>query len=221
MLDTMILVFRDFMLDMNVFLPRLMKILVTIVGGWVFAGIMKWTVTRFMVLVKFDIAAEKAGITGLLQKGKIGFSPAQLIGALVYWSIIFWIIVSIVNALGLGVVAEGLDELWKFLPSVIGAILILVLGLFFAQVLSGIVRTAASGAGIKEASVFGTITRYTIAVFTITVSLKLLGISGVSTAFNIFFGAVCFGLALAFGLGCKDIAGDWVKNMLKNYRENA
>ncbi len=206
------LALRDLMAQLEVYIPKLVTILVIVVGGWVLAGVMKWTVSKSLVFLKFDVAAEKAGVTGLLRKGNIERTPAQLLGALVYWTILFWILISVVNAIGLEIVALGLDDLWQFLPRVIGAIIILVLGLFFANVLGGIVRTATTGAGIPNAGIFGTITKYAIAIFTVTVALRQPGIVGVSTVFNIFFTAVCFGAALAFGLGCKDIAGKCISD---------
>ena len=221
MYTELIYVLKDFMSQLELFMPKLLKILVIIVGGWIFAWVMQWTVSKFLVFVKFDIAADKAGLAGLLKKGNIKRTPAQLVGNFMYWIILFWILISVVNAAGLIIVAQGLDDLWQYLPKVIGAIIILVIGLFFANVLSGIVRTGISSAGIPQAVIFGTVTKYAIAIFTITVTIRQLGITGVSMVFNIFFGALCFGLALAFGLGCKDIAGRWVSDMIKQYRENS
>jgi hypothetical protein len=197
----------------------LYKLFVIIVGGWILAWVMKWTVQKFFVYIKFDTASEKAGINDVLKKGNIVRTPSQLVGSFVYWIILFWILISVVNALGLTVVAEGLNDLWQYLPQVIGAVIILVFGLFFANVLSGIVRTATANATIQDKGVLGTLTKYAVIIFTITVSLKQLGISGISTVFNIFFSAVCFGLALAFGLGCKDIAGNWINDLIKKQKE--
>ena len=210
---------KELMIQLEFFMPKLVQILVIVVGGWIFAWVMKWTVSKFLIFVKFDIVADKAGLTGLLNKGEIKRTPRQLLGAFVYWIILFWILISVVNAIGLTIVAQGLDDLWQYLPRVIGAIIILVFGLFFANVLSGIVRTATMSAGIPQGTIFATITKYAVAIFAVTVSFKQLGIAGVSMAFNIFFGAVCFGLALAFGLGCKDIAGKWISDMIKHHRE--
>ncbi|MFC1692864.1 hypothetical protein ACFL1R_05115 [Candidatus Latescibacterota bacterium] len=209
------------MIQLEFFMPNLLKILIIIVGGWIFAWIMRWTVSKFLVFVRFDIAADKAGLASLLKKGDIKRTPAQLVGNFIYWIILFWVLISVVNAVGLTVVAQGLDDLWQYLPKVIGAIIILVIGLFFANVLSGLVRTGISSAGIPQANIFGTVAKYAIAIFTITITIRQLGITGVSMVFNIFFGALCFGLALAFGLGCKDIAGRWVNDMIKHYKEKS
>ena len=221
MYSELVYVFRDSMTQLEFIMPKLLKLLVIIVGGWIFAWAMRWTVSKFLVFVKFDIAADKAGLASMLKKGNIKSTSAQLVGSFIYWIILFWILITVVNAVGLTFVAQGLDDLWQYLPKVIGAIIILVIGLFFANVLSGIVRTGISSAGIPHAGIFGTVTKYAIAIFTITVTLRQLGITGVSTVFNIFFGALCFGLALAFELGCKDIAGRWVSDMIKQHREKS
>ena len=61
---------RNLMVQLEFYIPNLHKILVIIVGGWIFAWVMQWTVRKFLVYVKFDIAAEKAG-QDYLQKGTL------------------------------------------------------------------------------------------------------------------------------------------------------
>ncbi|MBI2553466.1 MAG: hypothetical protein HYV92_03370, partial [Candidatus Rokubacteria bacterium] len=64
--------------------------------------------------------------------------------------------------------------------------------------------------------------RYGLIVFTGAVTLHELGVGAqlVHSAFTIVFGAVALALALAFGLGCKDLARDWVTRYLESARSN-
>ncbi len=61
---------RNLMVQLEFYIPNLHKILVIIVGGWIFAWVMQWTIRKFLLYVKFDIAAEKAG-QDYLQKGTL------------------------------------------------------------------------------------------------------------------------------------------------------
>ncbi|OGL03941.1 MAG: hypothetical protein A3I03_01410 [Candidatus Rokubacteria bacterium RIFCSPLOWO2_02_FULL_68_19] len=99
---------------------------------------------------------------------------------------------------------------------------VLILGLFFANFLAGVIRTAAANAGLREAEVLASVARYGLIVFTGAVTLHELGVGAqlVHSAFIIVFGAVALALALAFGLGCKDLARDWVIRYLESAREN-
>jgi hypothetical protein len=118
------------------------------------------TAGKLLRFVAFDVAAEKAGVSTFLQRGSITMAPSALMGALAYWVVLILVIVSAVDYLGLTVVAESLDKLVAYIPNVIGSVLILVIGLFLAGVSAGVVRTAASNAGIMHASLVGLVARW-------------------------------------------------------------
>jgi len=82
------------------------------------------------------------------------------------------------------------------------------------------VRTAAANAGLAETDVLAALTRYAVVAFTVAVTLEELGIAPelVRWAFVIVLGGACLGLALAFGLGCKDLARDWMVRYLDGAR---
>jgi hypothetical protein len=204
------------------FLPNLLAALLILLGGWILAKFIRLLVFRFLLAVRFDVASEKAGIDDLLVRGEIRQSPAELVAILVYWLLVLLVVVVAINTLGLTAVADLLNQILLYLPKVIAAVVVLILGLFFANFLSGVVRTAAANAGFAAADVLASLTRYALIVFTAAVTLQELGIGAelVRAAFTIVFGAVALALALAFGLGCKDLARDWVTRYLESARAN-
>ncbi len=124
------------------------------------------------------------------------------------------------SVLGLTPVSELLNHVVLYVPKVIAAVVALILGLFVANVLAGGVRTAAANAGLAETDVLAALTRYAVVAFTVAVTLEELGIAPelVRWAFVIVLGGACLGLALAFGLGCKDLARDWMVRYLDGAR---
>src|SRR6266581_2495526 len=119
-----------------------------------------------------------------------------------------------------GIDADLLSQILLYVPKVIAAVVVLILGLFFASFLGGLVKAAAANAGLGEAEVLASLARYAIVAFTAAVTLEELGIAPdlVRSAFVILFGAVALGLALAFGLGCQDLARDWLTRYLDSAR---
>jgi len=89
-----------------------------------------------------------------------------------------------------------------------------------ASFLAGVVRAAALNAGMAESDALAALVRYAVVGFTAAVTLEELGIAPelVRSAFVILFGAVALGLALAFGLGCKDLAREWMVRFLDSAR---
>jgi hypothetical protein len=125
-----------------------------------------------------------------------------------------------VNTLGLSSVSDLLNHILLYIPKVIAAVIALILGLFFANLLSGVIKTAAASAGLGETEALAALARYAIVAFTVAVTLEELGIAAelVRAAFVILFGAVALAAALAFGLGCKDLARDWIVRYLDSTR---
>ena len=201
------------------FIPNLIGALVILILGWVIAKIIKGIVNRILLLIRFDLIAEKAGVASILSKGAIKLTARQMISNLAYWLVMIMILVMVVNALGLTVASQLLEGLLAYIPKVIAAIFVLVLGMFLGNIVSGVVRTACSNANLPKPEMLGNISQWAIVVFAVTISLRQLGIAPllVTTTFNILFGGICLALALAFGLGGRDIAAKYLEELRRRH----
>ena len=199
---------------------RLVVALAIFLVGWLIAKFLKGLAFRFLLTVRFDIASEKAGIDDVLVRADIRQSPAELLAVLVYWLVLLATLVAAVSALGLSQVSEVLTRGLVYGPKVIAAVVVLILGLFLASFLAGVIRAAAANAGLSESDALAALVRYAVVAFTGAVTLEELGIAPelVRSAFIIVFGAVALALALAFGLGCKDLAREWMVRYLDSAR---
>ncbi len=212
---------RAFLSKVAAFLPNLLAAILILLAGWAAAKFVRLVVFRFLLAVRFDVASERAGIDDVLARAEISQSSAELVATLVYWLTNLLVLMTAVNILGLTAVSDLLNQILLYVPKVIAAVVVLILGLFFANFLSGIIKAAAANANIAEADLFGNVARYAVVVFTGAIALQELGIGAelVRSTFNIIFGAVALALALAFGLGSKDIARDWLQRYLAESRE--
>ncbi len=202
------------------FIPTLVGALVILIVGWIIAKIARNAVKRFLQLIHFDTIAEKSGISDILKKGTVRVTAGQILTGLAYWLVMIMVLVMVVNALGLTVASQLLEGLLAYIPQVIAALFILVLGLFLGNLVFGIVHTAASNADLPKPEMLSSLARWAIVIFAVTVSLKQLGIAPflVSTTFNIFFAGVCLALALAFGLGGREAAGKYIEQLKKHFK---
>ncbi len=202
------------------FLPSFFGALLILLVGWVVAKFIRLLVFRFLLAVRFDLASEKAGVDEVLIRADIRQSPAELLAVLVQWLVMLIVLMTAVNTLGLSSVSDLLNHILLYIPKVIAAVIALILGLFFANLLSGVIKTAAANAGLGETEALAALARYAIVAFTVAVTLEELGIAAelVRSAFVILFGAVALAAALAFGLGCKDLARDWIVRYLDSSR---
>ena len=120
------------------------------------------------------------------------------------------------NALGMTVAASLLDKVILYIPNVIAAIFILSLGIFFSSMVGTIVRTASSNAGISQAKFLGQLTQTVIMIFASVITLEQLNIASsiLNLAINIILASIGLALAIAVGLGSKDIAGKLMQDLV-------
>lgn len=206
---------REMLTKVMAYLPVLLGALVILIVGWLVAKAIQRIADWLLKTVRFDLMADKAGITEVLRKGNLKTSAREVISSLVYWLIMIMVLVMVVNALGLPRVSDILASLFAYIPRVIGALFVLVVAMFLANFVSGIVRTAAGNANLPKPEILAGISRWAILIFAVTISLGQLGIGTllVTTTFNIILGGICLALALAFGLGGKDAAARYLEEI--------
>ena len=195
------------------YLPTLIGALIILTGGWVVAKFLRRIVNRALEAIHFDKLADKAGISET--------SAVAVMSGLVYWLAIIMVLVMVVNALGLNQASNVLESLFGYIPSVIAALFVLVVGMFLANFVSGIIHTAAGNASLPRPEMYAAVSRWAIIIFAGTISLRELGIATllVTTTFNIVLGGVCLALALAFGLGGRDAAARYLEEWRKRHNE--
>jgi hypothetical protein len=212
-----------FATKITAFLPALIGAIIIFVIGWIVARLIKLGVVKLLTLVRFDKATEKGGVNQFLKKGDITKSPSEILGILVYWFIMILVIIASLDALGLPIVSDLLNSIFLYIPNVVAAIIVLILGFLVGTLLATVVRTAASNAGLKAADGMGKLALYALVLFSVAIALDQLGVGEeiVGAAFMITFGAVALALALAFGLGGRDAAADYLKRWLQEKKPPA
>jgi hypothetical protein len=209
---------QEMLTKITTFIPSLVGALLVLVIGWVIAKAIRGLVSKVLGVVRFETMVEKAGVAAILKKGNIRTTTTQLLSGLAYWLVMIMALVAVVNALGMNFASQLLENLVAYIPNVILALFVLVLGMFLGTIVSGVVRTAALNADLPNPGVLSRVSQWAIVVFASIVALRQLGIAPllVVTTFNIFFGGICLALALAFGLGGRDAAAKYLEKVISN-----
>jgi len=215
--DIFIQSINEFFIKLSGFLPQIIGAIIILIIGWLIAKIIKSTSIKLLKVIRLNVVTEKAGIDKFLQDGGMKKSSIEIIGSLFYWLIMLIVLLAALNSLGLSVASELFNKIVLFIPNIIVAIIVLVLGLFFAKFVAEVLITYIKNVGIGHAETIGKITQYAIIIFVVSLALTQLSIGKeiILTAFQIFFGAVCLALALAFGLGGKEWASRIIEKLEK------
>ena len=212
---------REMLTKIMAYLPTLLGALIILIVGWIVAKAIKRIVDWVLKAVRFDTLADKSGISEILRKGDLKISAREVVSGIVYWLVVIMVLVMAVDALGLPKASDVLASLFAYVPKVIAALLVLVVAMFLASFVSGIVHTAAGNANLPKPEIFAGISRWAIIIFAVTISLEQLGIAPllVTATFNIILGGIVLALALAFGLGGKDAAAKYLEELKQKRSE--
>lgn len=212
---------RTVLSQIGQFVINILLVLIILIIGWLIAKIIRTIVTKALRAIKLDELSDRIELEALLEKGGISYSLSELIGIICYWLALLVTFMVAINSIGLTIAADLLNKVVLYIPNVIAAIFILILGMFAATILKNIVLTAANNAGISQGKLLGKIVEVVIALFVIFIALEQLniGIRITEMTLGIALGTIGLGLALAFGLGCKDIAGKFMDDFLDKLKK--
>ncbi len=189
------------------FLPRFLVMLVIIVIGLLVAFVLKCILRALLGLTKLDRVSEEGGASRVLRMAHLP-SMTELLSRSIFWVTWLGFILVGLSVLGVAGLQEQISRLFRFLPEVFVAILILFLAVVIANFLSRAALLAAVNAGHPSAKILSWSIRFVIWILAISMTLEELGLARqtVISAFSIVFGATMLGLAIAFGLGGQDLA---------------
>ncbi len=211
---------RTILSQIGQFIVNVLLVIVILIIGWIIAKIIRTLVTRILRVVKLDQLSERIDLDNILTKGGIAYSLSELIGIVCYWLTLLITLAVAINAIGLTVAADLLNRIVLYVPNIIAAVFILILGMFVATLLSNIVRTAANNAGVAQSKILGKVTEIVVIVFTIAITLEQLGIAAkiIELIISIVLASLGLAVALAFGLGCRDLAAKSVSELIESLK---
>jgi hypothetical protein len=196
------------------FAPAILGALLILFIGGMIARLIEEIILRVSKAIGLDKLAEQIQLGSFLSKGGIRRKFSELIGAIAYWMVMLAFLMAALNVLDLPIAAQLFADIISYLPNVIAALFVLIIGVFAAVFLSATVRTAASNAGILQAGLLGQFVQSVVVVVSVVAALKQVGILFIDQVFLLLFAGLSLALGLAFGLGCKDMAGRWLSDLV-------
>ncbi len=189
-------------------IPKILGFVLILVIGWFVASLIEKGVTALLHAVKFNQLADRSGFAGFVRKMGVQQDASAFLGALVKWFIRLLVLVVAFDALGLPAVSNVLRELLLWLPNLVVALVVLVIGGLLARAAADLVRGATAQAGFQKPDLLARIASTAIMAFAIIVAVNQLGIAEtlVNTLFMAIVGAAALAIRLAFGLGGRDVA---------------
>jgi hypothetical protein len=196
---------------LNTFLsaiPRIIGFAVVLIVGWVISSLLGRGVEALLHAVRFNDLARRSGFADFVHKMGVRDDASGVIASIVKWFVRLITLVVAFDTLGLPAVSGVLQQLLLWLPNLVVALVVLVIGGLAANALSQLVRGATAGAGFTNPEILATVAKAAVWAFAIVVALTQLGIATtlINTLVIGLVAALSLSAGLAFGLGGRDRA---------------
>lgn len=214
-----LLVIQPFLQGLITFVAKLiLAVVVFVIGYLISVGIGK-IVTEILKSIKFNKLFDKEGWHKALQKANVDVDPSEFIGAIIKWVFVIVSLLIAVDILGLAQFGMILTQVLGYLPNVVVAALIFVVAVIISDVIEKVIRITVERMHLKHGYLAASIIKWAIWVFTIFLMLEQLLPNSdlIKTLYMAIVwgivGTLAAGLALAIGLGGKDVAGEVIRDM--------
>ncbi len=219
--DAMVEAFRDMMKRVALYMPKLLALLSFILLGVIIGWVVKAVLQRLLKAVRIDVLSERWGLQAALAKAGLKQPLSQIAGRLAFWTVFVMFVFMGVDALDLPATAALMGHLLGFLPSIVAAGLLLLVGVLLGNFFAEATLIATVNAQIQEARLIANLVRWSIFLFTAAMVFTQIGIAKeiVIAAFSIVFGGVVLALSIAIGLGGRNIARDVLERRWRKAKE--
>ena len=203
-------------------LPGVLLALIIFIIGVIIACLIGKAIAHLINLTRVNRALHDTSFQEYVNRAGYHLDIGAFIGWIVKWFFILVFLVGAFDVLGLGTVNTFLEQIvLVYLPRVIIAALILVVGSVLADIAGKAIRGSAKVANVSSANFIGTLARWAIWITTILFALNQLGIGSdlIQTLWIGIVAALALAFGLAFGLGAKDHASrvvDKVSSMISH-----
>ena len=203
------------------FLPRLIAAIIVFLIGWLVAILIAKLAYHIVRVIQIDRALEGIGFKKVWERSGFKLNTPLFFGELVKWFFIVVFLLSAANILGLTEVSQFLNTVVLYIPNVIVAAIILLIGLMLAKFLEGLVMASVKAANLISANLLGAVAKWAVVVFSLLVALNQLGIAQdiIKIVITGIVAAASIALGLSLGLGGQKHADEFISKMKKRIQD--
>jgi small-conductance mechanosensitive channel len=189
-------------------LPSLLFATAILIAGYFLARLVERWTDALLLRLNFNKVAEAGGLSEAMGRTGTRLDPIHAIGKLLFWLVMLVVILLASSALGLESINTMFGTMLSYIPTLIAAIVIVILGMIVGEFVRAIVL--ASAGGVEGVPVLAKLAKAAVVVIAVFMAIQQLGIAEeiVTAAFTLILGAIALASGLAFGLGNRQLAGE-------------
>ena len=189
-------------------IPNIFAAALVLVVAYVVAKVVAGLLTNLLAGIGFDRVLERIGLAKAEAKAG-GRTPSQIVGYLLIVAVLLFAVVESLSLIGFDSLANLVTDFLLFSGNVILGLIIIGFGLFLANIAANAVKAA----GPPQAGLLGITTRIAIIVLAVAMGMDQMGVASdiINIAFGIVVGSIAIAVAVAFGIGGREVAAQLVR----------
>ncbi|NND93231.1 MAG: mechanosensitive ion channel [Flavobacteriales bacterium] len=200
-------------------IPKLVLVVILLIVGILVGKLVRTIILKTMKAINVNKILDNMNLSPTL--ASIGIKDvAKFTGSFAYWMILLVFIMAITEVIQMDMLTDGVGALLAYIPKLLAALVILVLGMFLCNIIKNVVFTAADSIGISGAKVISNIVYYVLFVFIAITAINQTGIdtSIITSNVTMIFGAMLLAFAVSYGIASRNIMSNMLSSFYKKER---
>lgn len=212
LIERIIELLKQLLYDFFKILPSILGAIIVFIIGYIIAKLVAYVIKKVLKSIQIDKFAERLNEIDFISKSNFNIVPSLILSKIAYYVILLVFGIVSTEILNFDAVSELVSNLVSYIPHVIAAIIVLFIGLLIADLLKGIVVTAAKSMGIPSASIIGGAVFYFVFLMTLITAIKQIGIEAdfIETNLSYIIGGGVMAFAIGYGLASKDMMSNFL-----------
>ena len=200
-------------------LPSVLFAAAILLAGYFLARLVERWTDSLLLRLNFNKMAEAGGLSEAMGRTGTRLDPIHAVGKLLFWLVMLVVILLASSALGLESINSMFGTMLSYIPTLVAAIVIVILGMIVGEFVRALVL--ASAGGMEGVPVVAKVAKGAVVTIAIFMAVQQLGIAEeiVTAAFTLILGAIGLAAGLAFGLGNRDLAGEITRRWFEEGRQ--
>ncbi|MCB0613690.1 MAG: mechanosensitive ion channel [Phaeodactylibacter sp.] len=208
-------ILQDLLRGFVAVVPNLLGALAVFIIGLIVSKVAARFVRRILVAIGADKLAERLNEIEIVYKSNIQLVPSTLLSKVVYYFLLFIFVIAATDILNMPVISQLMGEILNYIPVLISALAVFVVGLLISDFLKNVVKTTCDSLGIPAAGMISSVVFYFLFLNITMIALSQARIDTEFIQDNI--SIILAGVVLAFAIGYGFASRNIVANFLASF----
>lgn len=192
--------------------PRILGAIIIFILGYIIAKVIAYIIRRVLRTIGIDKIAEKLNEIEFIAKSNIEVVPSQVLSKIAYYILLLIFTIVASEYLAIEAITGLISSILDYIPNLIAALLVLVIGLLIAQFIQNILATTLKSLGVPSAKIISVFVFYFIFLMSVITALTQIGIDTdfIANNLSIIIGGCVFAFALGYGLASKAMMANFL-----------